>query len=107
MVVHDRYERIIPSLARVLGVNQVRTENFSSEYRSEHTEVSRFRNLKALEIRQLLNMHSIPVIVDSTACNRSLLPNTFPGFPNVNPGEIPNHFDSHFNNHEEHRRRSS
>ena len=107
MVVHDRYERIIPSLARVLGVHQVRTENFSPEYRTELAEINRFRNLKTLEIRQLLNMHSIPVIVDSTSCNRILLPSTFPGFPDVNPGEIPNHFDSHLNNHEEHRRRSS
>lgn len=107
MVVHDRYERIIPSLARVLGVHQVRTENFSPEYRGENVEISRFRNLKTLEIRKLLNMHSIPVVVDSSFCNRILLPTTFPDFPDVNPGEIPNHFDSHINNHEEQRRRSS
>ncbi len=89
LVVHDRYEKIIPSLARVLGVNQVYTDDVAADYKSSNQELERFRNFKALEVKQLLNMHSIAVHLGSCQRIDVRMPQIFPGFPDVNPGEIP------------------
>ncbi|OQA06258.1 MAG: Cryptochrome DASH [Bacteroidetes bacterium ADurb.Bin397] len=89
LVVHDRYEKIIPSLARVLGVNSVYTDPLVPEYKSAFQELERFRNVKTLEVKQLLNMHSIPVHLGPQQWTQVELPHIFPGFPDVNPGEIP------------------
>lgn len=89
LVVHDRYEKIIPSLARVLGVNQVYTDGVAADYKSSNQELERFRNFKALEVKQLLNMHSIAVHLGSCQRIDVRMPQIFPGFPDVNPGEIP------------------
>ena len=89
LVVHDKYEKIIPSLARVLGVTQVYSDGIIADYKSINQDLERFRNFKALEVKQLLKMHSVAVHLGSRQNIDVRIPQIFPGFPDVNPGEIP------------------
>ncbi|MBL0342163.1 MAG: deoxyribodipyrimidine photo-lyase [Bacteroidetes bacterium] len=89
LVVCDHYEKVIPSLARVLAVDQVATEATGIEDASLTGHLSQFRNLKVFEINRLLNMHSIPLIVPGQFNTLHFSQVSFPLFPQINPGQIP------------------
>jgi deoxyribodipyrimidine photolyase len=90
LVVGDPYEKIIPSLARVLNINKVVTNWLPEPMHTELPELTSFRNKKTLEIRNLLQMHSIPMVIeDQPASHQFVLPASFPRFPEINPGVIP------------------
>lgn len=59
LIVNNHYERIIPSLARVLSVNEVISDPLLTGNEINHHSIQ-FRNQKAEEVKSLLNMHSIP-----------------------------------------------
>jgi len=89
LVVHNYFEKIIPSLARVLVVNKVVTNELVNEHSFSRKELTEFRNKKALEVQNLLNMHSIPLVFEGPCAPLMELPAVFPGFPEINPGIIP------------------
>lgn len=89
LVVNQAYETIIPSLARVLNVNQVVTNPLTQANHSAIPEITSFRNEKALEVRQLLGGHSIPLVFKEGIAHKWHLPVSFPKFPEINPGSIP------------------
>jgi len=89
LVVHDQFEKIIPSLARVLIVNKVVTNELVKNPPAGEMELAEFRNQKALEVQKLLNMHSIPLFFEGPCVPGAELPSVFPGFPEINPGTIP------------------
>ncbi|MDQ3050176.1 MAG: deoxyribodipyrimidine photo-lyase [Bacteroidota bacterium] len=89
LVVAHPYEKIIPSLARVLKVTQVITNQLSEPEISAFPELTAFRNQKAREVSQLLGMHSIPVYFEAPGSQKHHLPASFPRFPEINPGRIP------------------
>ena len=89
LVVHNHFETIIPSLARVLIVKKVVTNELVNNPSSSRKELTEFRNQKALEVQKLLNMHSIPMVFEGLCAPVIELPSVFPGFPEINPGIIP------------------
>jgi len=89
LVVNHPYEKIIPSLARVLKVTKVVTNQLVDPETVSCPELSSFRNQKAREISYLLNLHSIPVIFEKNSSHNYKLPLSLPGFPEINPGLIP------------------
>ncbi len=89
LVVAHPYEKIIPSLARVLKVTQVVTHQLSDPEKTAFPELTAFRNQKAREVSQLLGMHSIPIYFEAPGTQKHHLPASFPRFPEINPGRIP------------------
>jgi deoxyribodipyrimidine photolyase len=86
LVVEGYFEKIIPSLARVLQVQQVVTHIYME---GKGNKLADFRWQKAGEVAQLLNMHSIPVLFEGPCLPDDKLPVKFPGFPEIEPGSIP------------------
>ena len=68
---------------------QVYSDGIIADYKSINQDLERFRNFKALEVKQLLKMHSVAVHLGSRQNIDVRIPQIFPGFPDVNPGEIP------------------
>lgn len=89
LVVSAPYEKIIPSLARVLSVSRVVTHQLLNPEKTSFPDLTSFRNLKASEINQLLRLHSIPFAFDSNGSQVQQIPELFPRFPEINPGAIP------------------
>lgn len=89
LVVNHPYEKIIPSLARVLKVSKVVTNQLIDPELDSCPELTAFRNQKAREISYLLNLHSIPVIFEKNGLHNYKLPRYLPAFPEINPGLIP------------------
>ncbi len=89
LVVNEPYETIIPSLARVLKVSKVFTDQLVMSELSHLPELIFFRNQKAAEVFRLLNMHSIPMVLTDLVKHQNTIPTTFPRFPEINPGLIP------------------
>jgi deoxyribodipyrimidine photolyase len=90
LVVNDHYEKIIPSLARVLEVNLVVTDNTDTDFEM-YPEIKNHRSKKTNELAFLLNMHSIELksLEEQTG---EYAPDIFPCFPDINPGIIPSVF---------------
>lgn len=89
LVVTEPYEKIIPSLARVLKVSCVITNNLVLPELSNVPDLIFFRNQKAREVFQLLNMHTIPLVLTDHGNQPDTIPASFPRFPEINPGLIP------------------
>ncbi len=89
LVVSHPYEKIIPSLARVLRVTRVVTNQLIQPEKTSFPDLTAFRNLKAGEVSQMLRMHSIPFTFDANRNFMQQLPDLFPRFPEINPGSIP------------------
>ncbi|HMT29054.1 MAG TPA: deoxyribodipyrimidine photo-lyase [Bacteroidia bacterium] len=89
LIVTDPYEKIIPSLARILDVHSVVSDIEAPSGTHTFEKISTFRHQKAMEVKGLLNMHSIPV--HFVGCHDKVQAETpiFPTFPEINPGQIP------------------
>jgi deoxyribodipyrimidine photolyase len=89
LVVNDYFEKVIPSLARILQVDSVISDLPVQENYSSFDKVSGFRYQKVIEVKNLLNMHSIPVNLSVFQPADACMPSIFPTFPEINPGIIP------------------
>ncbi len=88
LVVSDHYEKIIPSLARVLNVDMVATERIAASKGVATDPMTHFREEKLLEINTLLRMHSIPLVFPQNELHK-FQRNSFPTFPPINSGSVP------------------
>jgi deoxyribodipyrimidine photolyase len=89
LVVNGFYERMIPSLARVLQVKNVVSLMRPPDSFSANDPLMKFRSEKEKEIDRLLNMHSIPFQQGISGSAILSEPALFPAFPDINPGQIP------------------
>jgi deoxyribodipyrimidine photolyase len=88
LVSNGNYEKVIPSLARVLQANEVVTFHQGTH----HSVLENLASFRADSINQVafnLNMHSIGFRLEEQAS--FALPGNFnfPPFPKINPGRIP------------------
>lgn len=81
LVVNGFYERMIPSLARVLQVKHVVSMLNLPDSIPADDPVKKFRSEKEREVISLLNMHSIPFLQGLTGSNVMAEPALFPAFP--------------------------
>lgn len=88
LVVNNYYERIIPSLSRVLNVNEVISDALQSVNEVNYHTIL-FRNQKAEEVKRLLNMHSIPFNLCNQQYPTDQIQSIFPAFPEINSGQMP------------------
>ena len=58
---HDCFEKVIPSLARVLFARKVITGELILPEQSNTPSLTEFRNQKVVEVAAILSMHSIPL----------------------------------------------
>jgi deoxyribodipyrimidine photolyase len=86
LVVYHYYESIIPSIARVLNVTRVMSHEVEKQNTNIPVSLAIFRDQKLNEVRFLLDMHSIPLELESSRDTR--VPDIFPAFPSINPGVI-------------------
>jgi len=89
LIVNNHYERIIPSLARVLSVNEVISDPLLTGNETKLYHSIQFRNQKAQEVKSLLNMHSIPFNHYNQQHPLERMHSLFPGFPEINSGQLP------------------
>ncbi len=89
LIVNNNYEQIIPSLARVLSVNEVISDPLLIEKDRKHLLSIQFRNQKTLEVKTLLSMHSIPFNSHFQEHSSEPLHLLFPEFPEIRCGQIP------------------
>lgn len=89
LIVNNHYERIIPSLARVLSVSEVISDPLLTGNETKLHQSIQFRNQKAQEVKSLLNMHSIPFNYCFQPPQTERLHSFFPGFPEINSGQLP------------------
>lgn len=89
LVVNGNYEKMIPSIARVLGASEVVTFNFPETPFLLNTTLQSFKSQSLNDVSFNLGMHSIAFrTVDPPSDNSNGLP-VFPPFPRINPGSIP------------------
>jgi deoxyribodipyrimidine photolyase len=89
LVVNDHIEKIIPSLARVLNVSSVVADYYNEGTTMSSDPIALFRNQKAMEVMNLLRMHSIPVNFISQGPAEIPHHYSVPNFPEINVGDIP------------------
>lgn len=89
LVVNDHIEKIIPSLARVLNVSSVVADYYNEGTTMNTDPIALFRNQKAMEVMNLLRMHSIPVNFISQGTAEIPHYYSVPNFPEINVGDIP------------------
>jgi deoxyribodipyrimidine photolyase len=89
LVVNGQYDKMIPSIARVLGASEVVTFRANESSIGISNQLNSFKSQAINEVAFNLGMHSISFrVVDppSESITGSLL---FPPFPRINPGRIP------------------
>lgn len=90
LVMNGYYEKVIPSIARVLQVNEVVAFDHPAKQHLIFERLMAFRRYSMQEVSFQLNMHSIPFKSEPLpAFGHSLTEHTFPPFPRINPGAIP------------------
>jgi len=88
LIVYDYFEKIIPSLARVLHVSAVVTDEIPVDSHTLQSDLTHFRNSKALEVQKLLNMHSIPVYFWKEGADLTNFPLSIIANPKLEQGDI-------------------
>ncbi|MFM8950399.1 MAG: deoxyribodipyrimidine photo-lyase [Bacteroidota bacterium] len=90
LVMAGHYEKVIPSIARVLQVNEVVTFNHPPTQLHVFERLTAFRENSTQEVSFQLNMHSIPFRSESLPTSSFQVSSpAFPPFPRINPGAIP------------------
>ena len=90
LVMNGQYEKVVPSIARVLCADEVVTFNHPANQHRVFEHLMAHRENALHEVAFQLNMHSIsfrtePLPVLDYATNDP----AFPPFPRINPGSIP------------------
>ena len=90
LVMNGHYENVIPSIARVMRVDEVVTYNHPANQHRVFEHLMAFRENSSQELSFQLNMHSISFRSEPLpASGHALNDPTFPPFPRINPGAIP------------------
>jgi deoxyribodipyrimidine photolyase len=91
LIVNGNYEVLIPSLSRILQVNEVVTSANLVPGNANLDELADFRKRKTEEIEYYLRMHSISMKIEKESSNKSSFSEIFyfPPFPEINPGMLP------------------
>ncbi|MFM7900352.1 MAG: hypothetical protein ACKPAD_00025, partial [Bacteroidota bacterium] len=90
LVMTGQYEKVIPSIARVLKVDEVVTFNNPATQYHVFEHFMAFRENSINEVSFQLNMHSISFrTAPLPTFSQQLSDPAFPPFPRINPGAIP------------------
>ena len=90
LVVNGHYEKVIPSIARVMLVDEVVTYYPPANQNRVFEQLMAFRENASNELSFQLNMHSIPFRAEPLPnYGQTISDPTFPPFPRINPGAIP------------------
>ena len=90
LVMSGHYEKVIPSIARVLQVDEVVTFNHPATQHHVFEHFMSFRENSIQEVAFQLNMHSISFRTEPLPpFGHTLTDSAFPPFPRINPGAIP------------------
>jgi len=91
LILNGSYEILIPSVARVLSVDEVIAGFDSTPYNHNTAGLLDFRNRKTGEVNHLLNMHSIAMRTEDQAVPNFVFDGggNLPAFPSINAGTVP------------------
>jgi deoxyribodipyrimidine photolyase len=92
LYVEGHYDKLIPSLARVLQVDEViiGVDELTWQTNSSLDQIRKFREQAFTEVSSILRMHSIPTDTDRVITKRQNGGNYdfLPSFPGINTGSI-------------------
>lgn len=90
LVMNGHYEKVVPSIARVLAVDEVVTFNHPAGQHLVFEHLMAFRENALQDVAFHLNMHSISFRTEPLpTLDHSVSDPAFPPFPRINPGSIP------------------
>ncbi|MFM7078307.1 MAG: deoxyribodipyrimidine photo-lyase [Bacteroidota bacterium] len=89
LVVNGQYEKMIPSIARVLGASDVVTFNDLEPPAGISGPLHSFKLDSVHQVSFNLGMHSIGFSMFDLPSDANLSNPLFPPFPRINPGRIP------------------
>jgi deoxyribodipyrimidine photolyase len=89
LITNGQYEKVVPSIARVLHAHEVVTFGHHEMQTGVIQQLMSFNSESLSQVSFQLNMHSIGFRILNFSELRSFHSNSLPPFPKINPGRIP------------------